>query len=127
VVKKVLADAKKVVKKRNELGGDWANRWLTCTATSEFRQEREPGRINPGEYTIKLAKEADFGDIKIIDHLLPEKLKKELMNCTASKHILPFEHPAVQEYKKKVQELFYRGGNKCHSRKVNQSCKFPCT
>jgi len=105
--KKVEDDAKKVKRKEERdakkedndktLGGGWAEPWQRCTAVSKYRQEVEPGRIDPGQYTIKSAKKAGSGDIKIIDDLLPQELKQQLLDCTACKQILPIDRPLVQD------------------------------
>jgi hypothetical protein len=55
-----------------------------------------------GRLMISSAKKADFSDIEIIDHSLPENVKQQLMKCTASKYLPPYDHPRVQKYRKKV-------------------------
>jgi hypothetical protein len=61
---------------------------------------------------VKITKKAEFGDIKIIDKSLTENIKQQLMECTASKHILPIDHPGVQDLIKLLQQVFYRDENK---------------
>jgi hypothetical protein len=84
--KQAKAEARTEVKtkKREQLGVNRCEPSMTSTAVSKFRQEVEPGRTDPGWYTIKTAKKADFHSIKIIDDLLPEEVKQQLMKCTAS-------------------------------------------
>ena len=102
---------------RDVLDEDWWNPGLACTATSKFRQAAvEKGQTDPGRFTVKSAKQFGFHCIDILDDLLLEEAKLQLLDCTASKCILSIDHPGVQELIKLLQKSFYRGEEKCHSR-----------
>jgi hypothetical protein len=118
-VKRKERDAKKDVKPKERgpmLGIDSCELSIASTVVSKYRQEVVPGRTDPGQYTNKSAKKAGFGDIKIIDDSLPEELKQQLMKCTARKRILLIDHPLIQDLIKLLQNSFYKGQSKCHSR-----------
>jgi hypothetical protein len=102
---------------RDVLDEVWWNRGSACTATSKFRQAAvEKGQTDPGRFTVKSAKQFGFHCIDILDDLLLEEAKLQLLDCTASKCILSIDHPGVQELIKLLQKSFYRGEEKCHSR-----------
>jgi hypothetical protein len=120
--KQLEKEAKRLEMTREILGkNDWWNGTSTSTATSKFRQAREPGQTDPGRLTVQSAKTAGFHGIEILDDLLPEEAEQQLLDCTASKCILPIDHPRVQVFIKLIQKTFYRGKEKCHSRAVSHA------
>jgi hypothetical protein len=117
-------DAKKKVKPKEWktiLGEGWCEPLSASTVVSLFRQEVEPGQTDPGRLTVRSAKEAGFHSIEIIDKSLTENIKQQLMRCTATKHILPIDHPGVPDLIKLLQKVFYKGENKRRSLCTNHA------